>query len=83
MRLVLRWAILLLTLGGLAYGLLAESRTVHSLRENPAPEKAAEEVDGIDFIDGSTYDRFVLHEGVLCDALSLQPEFAQVKDCKT
>jgi hypothetical protein len=80
MRLVLRYAILLLAAGGLVYGLGLEKREVMKVSAEPKVER---EVDGLGFIEDATVDGYILRDGQLADLYSLKPPFAQVKDCAT
>jgi hypothetical protein len=73
-----RILLVLAALALLAWGLLWESHQVRSL--DGSAERA---VSGPGFTEGATYDAFVRRDGRLYDVLSLQPEAAQSKDCKT
>jgi hypothetical protein len=82
MRRTLRWVLLAVALAGLVYGLAFERRTVVPITADPAVA-VAETVDALTFVEGTTFDAYILRDGKLSDARSLVPAFAQVKDCKT
>ena len=73
-----RVLLLLAALALLAWGLLWESHSVL-----PLDGSAGRTVSGRGFVEGTTYDGFLRRDGRLYDTLSLQPEAAQSKDCKT
>ena len=70
--------ITILALGGLVYGFTAETREV-----KPIAGDETQQIDALDFVEGTTQDAYFLRGGKLNDTYSLVPEFAQVKDCKT
>ncbi len=80
MRLMLRWAILVVAVVGLVYGLSLEKRTVMKVSAEPEVERV---VNGLEFIADATVDGYILRDGKLADLYSLKPAFAQVKDCAT
>jgi hypothetical protein len=60
----------------LLYGLLFESHNVLPLNGGTAVQ-----IGGANFIEGSTWEQFALHEDTLVTAAA--PVGAQAKDCKT
>ncbi len=80
MRLILRWTVLVLVVAGLTYGLFGQTWAVKDLS---AEEEKGAEVNGLEFIDGATVDRYILHKGTLANGQSLKPKFAQVEECTT
>ena len=75
---VMRVLFLLACLALLIYGAAWEIHRVYALDDGQA-----EEVSGSAFTEGTAYDSYLLKDGRLYDVRSLQPESAQVRDCKT
>jgi hypothetical protein len=80
MRVLLRWAILVVAVAGLVYGFLMERRTIMRVSAEPQVER---EVNALEFIEDATVDGYIRRDGQLADLYSLKPAFAQVKDCAT
>jgi hypothetical protein len=75
---LLRAGFLIAALGLLFWGAFQEFHRVWRL-EHPSSKP----VDACGFIEGATYEAFMLKDGRLHDAYGLAPESASVKDCKT
>ena len=69
---------LLVCLSLLTVGMLRERHRVGSFKA-----VAATGVAGPEFVDGATWEKFVVKEGRLYDTTTLVPGKAQEKDCKT
>lgn len=78
MNRAMRILVVLIGLSLLTWGLWRERHPVWSFgQDEPKP------TSGLKFVEGTTYDGFVLKDGRLYDAYSLSPGTAQQKDCKT
>ena len=75
---LLRAGFLIAALAVLFWGAFQELHRVWKL-DNPVSKP----VDARGFIEGATYEAFMLKDGRLHDAYGLAPESASIKDCKT
>ncbi len=75
---ILRILLVVAALSLLFYGIFAEFHDVRGLDGS-----GSRRISGADFAEGSTYESYMLQNGELRDTQSLQPEPAQVKECKT